>query len=180
MIPLNLVSIVLVLAALVWVSIRQTTWSPVSPDRMFRGPLILGLIGALMVVSGGQAAAFDATDIALLVLELVVGAAIGAVIGLVAHLRPLTEEGRRAWQARSARRPDAVEPRVEARNGWLGLTIWLALIAARIGFTVWETSIGGHLAQAGGLLLLLLAVNRAVRSAVILWRAPRMLATAGA
>lgn len=176
MVPQNLVSIVLVLAALVWLSIRQTTWSPVSPDRLFRGPLILGIVGAVMIVSNGQAAAFDATDIALLVLELVVGAAVGAVIGLVAHLRPLSDAGRRAWEAKSARRPGAVEPRFEARNGWLGLTLWLALIAARIAFGIWESSTGGHLAQAGGVILILLAANRVVRSAVILWRAPRVLA----
>ncbi|WP_378145967.1 hypothetical protein ACFJGV_00390 [Cnuibacter sp. UC19_7] len=175
MIPQNLVSIILVVAALVWFSVKQTTWSPVSPDRLFRGPLILGIIGAVMVVSNGQAAAFDATDIALLLLELVAGAVVGAVIGLVAHLRPLSAEGRRSWEARNTRRPGAVEPRFEARNGWLGLTLWLALIAARIGFTFWESSMGGHLAQAGGVILLLLAANRAVRSAVILWRAPRVL-----
>lgn len=176
----NIATLILILAALVWLSIRQTTWSPVDRTRMFRSSAILAGIGVLIIIAEGQASTFDGTDIALLLLELVVGGAVGALIGLVAHLRPITGDALRAWQARAAKDPGSTAPRFEARNGWLGLVIWLTLIAARIGFTVWEASIGGHLAQAGGVLLLLLAVNRLVRSAVILSRAPRVLAPSAA
>ncbi|WP_368498200.1 hypothetical protein [Herbiconiux sp. A18JL235] len=180
MTPPDLTTIVLLLAALVWLSIKQTSWSAVDPARLFRGPTVLAVVGVAMMVSGGQTAAFDTTDVALLVLELAMGAMVGALIGLVAHLRPISDEGLAAWRARAAKHPGttpgarrATPPLFETRNGWFGLVLWLALIAARIGFTVWESSVGGHLAQAGGVLLVLFAVNRAVRSGVILWRASR-------
>ncbi|QIK63527.1 hypothetical protein G7068_10190 [Leucobacter viscericola] len=180
MTSLNFTSILLVLAVVALVSVRQTRWTAISADQIWRGPVILGVIGVGLITFGGQGNTFNTTDIAFFVVELVASAAIGALIGAVAHFRPITEQGLHKWQSRKKNQQGGAAPEFEARNGTLGLIIWVLLIAARIGFSFWEASIGGHLAQASGTILLFLAANRLLRSVVITQRTSRVLALARA
>ncbi|UJP09866.1 hypothetical protein L2X99_16040 [Microbacterium sp. KUDC0406] len=141
------------LIVIVWLSIRQTTWRPLIAGRALRTPLIVMLVGAAMTAASGGIPV-TAPWVGAVAIELLLGAAVGAVIGLMAHLRPAEDGGR-----------------LEARNGIGGLLIWLGLIAVRIGLGAAFAAVGVVGLQAPGTILILLGVNRLTRSAVMLVRA---------
>ncbi|TAJ47155.1 MAG: hypothetical protein EPO52_12775 [Herbiconiux sp.] len=170
--PTTIASALLVLAAIVWVAIRQTRWTALDPARALRAPLILGAVGVFQLVGSGASTALNAADIALLVIELALGAGVGVAIGLLAHVRPITEEALRAHAA--SRRSGDPAPTLEARNGVVGLVLWLALIAVRIGLGFWAGSWGAQIAESAGMILIVLAVNRLVRYGVIVARSTRL------
>lgn len=157
-------SIGLGLLILVWVGYRQTTWRPVDAGRMWRMPLILGLVGVAALI--GTTTGFSAIDLAALAIELVISAATGAWMGALAHFRPL------------AVRPDAgsdlARARWESRTGWWGLALWVVVVATRVGIDVLAVRLGAQLVTSTGVILLVLAANRLVRVAVILSRAGRL------
>ena len=148
-----LTTILISLAVIVWLSIRQTTWRTLDPARAFRTPLIVMAVGAAMLVTSGGVV-ISAPWIGAVAIELVLGAAVGVVIGLMAHLRPS---------------PD--DPGVEARNGIGGLAVWLGLIVTRIGLGVAFAALGIVGLQSPSTILILLGVNRLARSVVMLSRA---------
>lgn len=147
------------LIVIVWLSIRQTTWRPLVAGRAFRTPLIVMLVGAVMTTANGG---FPVTApwIGAVAIELVLGAAVGVVIGLMAHLRPAVGS----------------DARVEARNGAGGLMVWLGLIAVRVVLGAAFAAAGIVGLQAPGTILILLGVNRLARSAVMLARARTLVA----
>jgi hypothetical protein len=169
----TLLSIVIGLALLVWISYRQLTWTPVVPERMWRMPVILVIGGLFLLVQENAFATVSGTDIAALAIELAISIALGAAMGALAHFRPMAEDSRRAYAAKNAARVVGVLPALETRNGWFGMALWLVLIGMRIGGEFWAQANNSALMTASGVILLMVAVNRAVRILVITQRAAR-------
>lgn len=166
----TVLTIVIALAAVVWLGIRQTTWSPMSRTGAWRSPLLLLGVGLVMIVSAGQADdLLTGRNLGALLVELLLGAAVGAAIGMIAHLRPVTRASLEAHAA--GRRRNDEPPTFEARNGVWGLVLWLAMIAARVALGVAFAAAGITGLTAPAAILLLLGVNRLVRTTVILSRA---------
>ncbi|GAA2078456.1 hypothetical protein GCM10009840_11780 [Pseudolysinimonas kribbensis] len=173
----NIGEALLGVALLVWIVYRQMTWTAVDVGRMWRMPAILGLVGVVTLVSSGSTKALTAVDLGLLALELAVAVVTGALMGFVATFRPITEKGLAAWRAR--RRPgDAAEPTTESRTGWIGLVLWIVMVAVRVGLGFWGHSLGSALAESSGVILLVLAVNRGLRTLVFSLRHDRHLSLA--
>lgn len=171
----NIAEIVLGIALVVWIMYRQMTWSAVSVARMWRMPLILGAIGVITLVTSGSRQTLTGVDLGLLAIELAVAVVTGALMGMVAVFRPISERSLAAWRARR-RADDASEPTVESRTGWIGLVLWIVLIAVRVGLGFWGHSLGSAIAESSGVILLVVAVNRAVRTLVFSLRHDRHLA----
>jgi hypothetical protein len=131
---------------------------------MWRMPLVLGVVGAVMIVQTN--AILSGVDLAFLILELVVSLGVGAWMGAIAHFRPLPEP-----------RPVGTKGAMavyESRTGWLGLVLWLLVIAVRVGLDVLAVRMGAHAATTTGVILLMLAANRAARVAVFSTRLNRL------
>ncbi|MBW4032322.1 MAG: hypothetical protein HIU88_06625 [Acidobacteria bacterium] len=169
----NLLSLVLGIVLIVWIIYRQLTWTPVVPERMWRMPAILAIIGVVELIQGNAFTRVRDTDVAILAIELVISGGLGVAMGALAHFRPMSADAHRAYAAKNAARVAGVLPAVETRNGWFGLALWLVLIGARVGAEVWAHSSGSALLMSTGIILLTVAVNRAVRILVITQRAAR-------
>ncbi|MFT4294539.1 MAG: hypothetical protein QM582_03905 [Micropruina sp.] len=159
-------SIGLGLLILVWVGYRQTTWRVVDGARMWRLPLILGLVGIASLI--GARASFGGIDVAALAIEIAVSAATGAWMGALAKFRPLAASN------------DHSGARWETRTGWWGLALWLLVVAVRVGIDVVAVQLGAQLVTSTGVILLLLGANRMIRVGVILSRAQQLDAEAPA
>lgn len=171
----TLLNIAVGVALLVWISYRQLNWTPVIPERMWRMPAILALIGVFSLARSGLGSV-TGTDVAVLALEIVISVGLGAVMGLLAHFRPMPEGARQTWSSSNAssRRPHTgTPPTLETRNGWFGMALWLVLIATRVVGEVWAHSTGSALLMSTGVILLTVALNRGVRILVIAQRARR-------
>lgn len=172
--PQLIVNAILILLLLVWVGYRQTTWRAVDASRMLRMPAILAIAGLAVLGSGSDLAHLSGLDVAVLLTELILSCGIGALMGLISRFRPMSSEAREAYARRGAGRSAAgTAPSLEARTGWAGLALWAALIAVRIGADVLAAHLGSALAASTGVILLLVAANRAARVLVILRRADR-------
>lgn len=173
----NIAEALLGVALLVWIVYRQMTWRAVDIGRMWRMPLILGGVGIVSLISSGSAKALTATDLGLLAIELAVAIVTGALMGFVAVFRPITEASLTRW--RNRRRPDdSAEPTTETRTGWIGLALWVLLVAVRVGLGFWGHSLGSALAESSGVILLVLSVNRILRTLVFSLRHDRHLSLA--
>jgi hypothetical protein len=175
----TLLSIVIGLALLVWVSYRQLTWTPVVPDRMWRMPVILVIVGVFLLVQENAFVQVTAMDVAALAIELVISIGLGVAMGALAHFRPMSDDSRTAYAARNAARVAGSLPALETRNGWFGMALWLVLIGIRVGGEFWAHATGSTLLTATGVIVLTVAVNRAVRILVITQRAANHSALAG-
>ena len=169
----TLLSIVIGLALLVWISYRQLTWTPVVPSRMWRMPGILAIVGLVLLVQNNAFAHVTGSDLAILAIELVISLGLGAAMGALAHFRPMSDDSRRAYAARNAARVQGVLPALETRNGWFGMALWLVLIAIRVGGEFWAHANNSALLMSTGVILLTVALNRGVRILVIVLRAER-------
>jgi hypothetical protein len=164
---------VLGVAVIAWICYRQMTWRVVDPARMWRGPLIFAIIGAGMIVTGSKTITLGATDIALLALELVISLGVGATMGAIAHFRLLSRERAAAYEAkrRPARDGGALPAlEYESRTSWVGVVLWIVLIAVRVGIEVFARHLGAEATASTGVILLVLAANRAARTGVLAWR----------
>jgi hypothetical protein len=170
----NIGEALLGLALVVWICYRQLNWTAVDISRMWRMPLILGLVGIITLVSSGSKVALTGIDLGLLALELAVAVVTGVLMGWVAVFRPISDKSLAAWRAR--RRSDGPEPTTETRTGWIGLVLWVVLIAVRVGLGFWGHSLGSALAESSGVILLVVGVNRAVRTLVFSMRHDRHVA----
>lgn len=140
-----------------WIGVRQMMWRPVAISRMWRTPAVMGLIGVIMLSQTTKPTALTVLDLSVLAIELVISLGIGALMGAIAHFRPLpapidTGKGGIAHY--------------ESRTGALGLVLWVAVIAVRVGIDVLAGMAGSHLAASTGVILLMLAANRAARTLV--------------
>ncbi|GAA4160480.1 hypothetical protein GCM10022286_16550 [Gryllotalpicola daejeonensis] len=161
------------IAVIAWICYRQMTWRVVDPARMWRGPIIFAIIGAGIIVTGQQAVTLRPTDIALLAVELVISLGVGATMGAIARFRPLTRERAAAYEQR--RRPgrdgQALAPvEYESRTSWVGVALWIVLIAVRVGVELFARHLGAEATASTGVILLVLAANRAARVGVLAWR----------
>ncbi|WP_433305468.1 hypothetical protein ACQP2F_18160 [Actinoplanes sp. CA-030573] len=141
---------------------RQLTWRPVDPARMWKLPLILGVLG--VVALSRQTGALHPVDVVILGLSAAFALVSGALMGRIARFRP-----------------SPADPRLtESRTGPFGIAIWAGLIAVRIALDVAGHRMGSDLALSAGSILLVLALNRAASAFVVSARQPRRsLAMAG-
>ncbi|NEN04512.1 hypothetical protein G3T36_01375 [Diaminobutyricibacter tongyongensis] len=161
----------LIVVLIGWIGFRQLTWRPVSIARMWRVPAIMAIVGVVLLVQATDATHLTALDFAVLLVEIAVSLGIGAWMGAIAVFRPLS--GPRED-------PDAIlhSSSVESRTGWWGLALWVLVIVIRIGIDVIAARAGSHLATSTGIIVLLVAANRAARTAVFAYRLDRMPAVA--
>ena len=171
----NIAEAILGVLLVVYVIWRQMNWTAVDIARMWRMPLLFGLIGLVTLVSTGSQLTVTAVDLGLLAIEGAVAIVTGALMGFIAVFRPIGEKSLVAWRARAARRGrDAgPEPEVESRTGWVGVVLWVVLIAVRVGLGFWGHSMGSAIAESSGVILLVLAVNRIARTFVFSMRHDR-------
>ena len=174
----TLLDIVLGIALLCWIGYRQLSWTVVAPERMWRMPVILAIIGVATLAKDGTGT-ISPSDLGVLAIETVISIGLGAVMGLMARFRPISEHALAAFHARSRGRTIAV-PSLETRTGWLGMALWLCLIATRIGGEFYAHLTGSVLLTSVGVILLTVALNRAVRILVITQRAQRISVEAAA
>jgi hypothetical protein len=161
---------VLIVAAVAFICYRQMTWRPVDPARLWRMPLIMGVVGAGIIVTGDKGVELGTADIAALALELVVSLGIGALMGAIAHFRPMSPEARAAYAAKRGDGADASVVRYQSRTGWVGLALWVVMIGVRVGLDLAAQHFGAHALTSTGVILLVIAANRAARAAVFAYR----------
>lgn len=169
----NLTNLLIGLVLLAWISYRQLTWTPVVPQRMWRMPVLLAIIGAFLLVRDNALEHVTGADLAVLAIETVISLALGAAMGLLAHFRPMSDDSRAAYAAKNAARVQGVLPALETRNGWFGMALWLILIAVRVAGEFWAHANDSALLMSTGVILLTVALNRGVRILVITQRAER-------
>ncbi|MDM4764080.1 hypothetical protein QT381_13780 [Galbitalea sp. SE-J8] len=158
------------LAVIVWISARQLRWAPVVPGNAWRMPVILAIIG-VVTVAQSHVTTVTRMDVVILLASAVAAIATGALMGAIARFRPIGDAALARVMA-SRRAPDVL-PTVESRTGWLGIALWIVLIAVRVGLDVYAHVAGAALAASTGVILLAIAVNRGSRLAVMLLRLER-------
>ncbi|WP_240977274.1 hypothetical protein [Planctomonas sp. JC2975] len=173
-------NVVIIIAVLVFVGYRQLTWRAIDAGRMWRMPVILGIVGLATLGGTTKPQAITGVDIAVLLVELVISLGLGALMGMMATIRPLTADGVSLYRQAHAndRRPSTSVVTLETRTGWMGMALWVVLIAVRVGVDVLAGMAGSTLAASTGVILLMVAANRLARVAVILSRASRISAPA--
>jgi hypothetical protein len=171
-----LTNVVIIIAVLVFVGYRQLTWRAIDAGRMWRMPVILGFVGLATLGGSTKLQALTGVDVTVLLIELAVSVGLGALMGAIAIIRPLSDDGIRAYREAHARdrRPSTRPVTLETRTGWMGMALWIALIAVRVGIDVLAGMAGSALAASTGVILLMVAANRITRVAVILYRAARV------
>jgi len=173
----TLLDLVLGVALLCWIGYRQLTWTAVAPERMWRMPAILAIVGVVTLFQSGAGDTISGGDLGVLAIETVVSLGLGAVMGLMAHFRPIGEQTLAAFHAKDRGRSLTV-PTIETRTGWAGLALWLVLIAVRIGGEAYAHATHSTLLMSTGVILLTVALNRAIRIVVITQRAARFVPVA--
>jgi hypothetical protein len=173
----TLLDIVLGIALLCWIGYRQLSWTAVAPERMWRMPALLAIIGVVTLFQSGAGDRISAGDLGVLAIEIVISAGLGAVMGVMAHFRPIGEQTLAAFHARDRGRSLSV-PTLETRTGWVGMALWLVLIATRIGGEVYAHMSHSTFLMSTGVILLTVALNRAIRIVVITERAKRFVPVA--
>lgn len=175
-----------------WIVWRQLQWQIVSISRMWRLPLIIGIVGVVMLSQQKDIHRLSAVDVAVLVVELVISLGIGAVMGKIAVFRPRNirpgdpgdplngpGSGRRDRLAGGSADRDRVErvlnadgteTVLESRTGWLGLALWIVMILVRVGIDAIASDMGSVLAAATGVILVMIAANRLARTFVFATR----------
>lgn len=178
----TLVESLAALLLVAYICVKQLTWSAVDTRRMWRAPMILGIVGLVLLGTSTQVGSLSAPDLGFAALELVVALGAGALMGLAARFRPLSDAARLKAEAADARRDRArararTEPlTTESRTGWIGIALWVVLIAVRVGFEIAGRRMGLELASSTGLIFLVVAANRAARTLVFASRLDRHLA----
>jgi hypothetical protein len=157
-----LLDLLIGLAVIAYLCTRQLSWRPVDPARMWRLPLVLGVVGVVSLAR--QNVTIHPVDLVILILSGAAALVSGTVMGGVARFRP-----------------SAADPRLmESRTGWLGVAVWFALILVRVVLDVIGHRMGSDLAISTGSILLVLAINRSANALVLSARQPhRGFATAG-
>jgi hypothetical protein len=170
----NIADILIAIAVLGWVIFRQLTWSVVKISRLWRMPVILGIVGIVMLAQTKSLSAIHPLDVTILVGELVLSLAVGTAMGRLATFRT------------RAQRPEDVDHKngeihnpnatvIESRTGGLGAALWIVLIAVRVGIEIAvATYIHSPLLESTGTILLVLAANRLARAFVVGYRLERM------
>ncbi|MBU3063352.1 hypothetical protein KO481_17685 [Nocardia sp. NEAU-G5] len=151
----NVLEIGLAVLVLGWIVYRQTRWQTLERARIWRGPIILAVIGVVSMRTGLAGAALGTTAVALLVLEAVLSLSVGVGMGMLSQIRN-------------------VDGSPAARTGLIGSLLWFVMLAVRVGVDVWATADGAKIVASTGVILLMLALNRAGRTAVLMRRADQL------
>jgi len=139
---------------------RQLRWRAFDPARAIRLPAILAGVGVILLARAGITT-ISTVDITFLLIELALSVGVGAAMGRLTHFR---ETG--------------TAPRtLEARSGAWGASLWIVLIALRVGLDFLAGSLGGHLITQTGIILVLLGVSRATSALVVRSRMPQYAAS---
>ena len=150
--------IVLAIAVIAFVTIRQTRWSPVSLGRLFRMPLIFGLVGIVMAVQAaarpGGLGHLGGRDVAVIAIELAVGVVAGWLMGRQTEIA--TVDG----VTRSRLRP-------------AGLAVWLGFIGVRISLGVLGSVLGLGIVTQPMAIFLVLAVVKGIQALMVRERLDR-------
>lgn len=164
----TIANVLLILVLVGWFAARQLQWRPVLGGRDWRFPALAAVIGAALLAKSLDGQAIGPIDVAAFVTELVIALGLGAAMGAIAHIRPISRDAGTApaagGSARAAARAAAV---FESRTSPWGLSLWVVLIAVRIGLSFLFESLGSHLGVSTGLIVLVLAANRAARTLVL-------------
>ncbi|MDR6866180.1 hypothetical protein J2Y69_000765 [Microbacterium resistens] len=167
--PQLVINVLLIVGVLVLVGYRQSTWRAVVPERMWRAPIVVGVVG--LVLLAPSAASMTSVDIAAIVVELVIALGTGAWMGAIARFRRSDPTG-----AARGRGPTG---EYESRTGWWGMALWILVLALRVGVDLLAAGFGAHSLVSAGMILLLVSVNRAARAAVLSSRLARLAAEPG-
>ncbi|HEV7186194.1 MAG TPA: hypothetical protein VGN33_17010 [Leifsonia sp.] len=151
-------NVLLILVLIGWIGYRQMAWLPVSISRMWRLPALMGLVGAILLMQTVKPTTLTTLDVSVLAVELVISLAIGAWMGAIAQFRALPEPIDLGQDRGLAH--------YESRTGAWGLALWVLVIAVRAGIDIIAGMAGSHLAASTGVILLMLAANRAARTVV--------------
>lgn len=169
----TVINIVVIIALVGWIGIRQLAWRPVEVARMWRMPLILAVVGVITVSNASQGP-LTTLDVTLLVIELAVSLGIGALMGSIARFRPISDAARAAHVAKNPK--DTTDVTLESSTGGWGLGLWVAFIAVRVGIDIWAGAVGSTIAASTGVILIMVAANRFSRTAVFAARTTRVAA----
>lgn len=150
-------NVVIGLALVGFLAYRQMTWQSVDPARIWRLPVILGIVGVVLMAN--EKTTVTSTDVVFLGIEVLLSVAIGLTMGAITTFRSMPT-------------PDQRGRTLQTRTGWLGGVLWIVLIAVRIGLDVAGAHLGAHLLTSTGTILLMVAVNRAARALVVDQRIP--------
>lgn len=151
-------NILIGVALVAFLAYRQATWRYLDPARIWRGPLVMAVIG--VVVLAQTQAVITSADVVFLAIEALVTIGVGLTMGRITRFR-------------TAPTPDDKGRTLQSRTGWLGAGLWIVLIVVRIGLDVVGGHLGAHLLTSTGTILLVLALNRAARAVVLDQRIPR-------
>lgn len=146
------------LALVGYLAYRQASWQSVDPTRVWRAPVLMGAIGIVVLAQG--TGAVTTLDVVFLVVEALVAAGLGLVMGTLTRFRTVAVPDRRGRT-------------LQSRTGWTGAGLWVALVVVRVVLDVVGAHLGAHLLTSAGAVLLTLAVNRAARALVVDQRIPR-------
>jgi hypothetical protein len=158
----TLANAIIILLLVGWIAYRQLQWRPVIVARMWRLPIVMGVIGLFLISTQTKGETLSAFDIGVIVIELVIAVAVGAIMGRIAQFRKLD----------TGNAPHAAE--FASRTGWVGMVLWIVMIGVRIGIDIWATRSGSRLAASTGIILIVLAVNRLSRTAVFAARVAKL------
>lgn len=154
-----LINVLLIIGVLLLIGARQLRWTPLNLQRIWIMPVVLIGAGAVTTLESGQRMQIDAPSVGLLLIELVIGTALGAVMGRIAKFRRLDTpmQDRRGnvitWQY---------------RTGWLGVALWVGLLVVRVGIDVAARFAGfGGLLTSTGVILAVVGVNRLANAAFL-------------
>ncbi|GAA3628140.1 hypothetical protein [Microlunatus ginsengisoli] len=151
-------TIIIALAAIAFVTYRQTRWQSVDTSRLLRMPVILAVVGLITIAGTLQHEPHGwhpgVLDIVVLGGELLVGLAAGVLMGRLTLLR-------------------TVSGKTEFRLSGPGLGVWLGFIALRIGFGVLAAVVGATFAAQPGATILVLALIKCVQAYVVRERVDR-------
>ena len=151
-------NVIIGLALVAFLAYRQATWQYLDPTRIWRTPLVMGVVG--VVVLAQTKATITTTDVVFLAVEALITVGIGLTMGRITRFRTVGT-------------PDSKGRTMQSRTGGLGAALWIVLIVVRVGLDVLGGHLGAHLLTSTGTILLVLALNRAARALVIDQRIPR-------
>ena len=114
-------NILIGIALVAFLAYRQATWQYLDPARIWRGPLIMGVIG--VVVLAQTKATITSMDVVFLGIEALITVGVGLTMGRITRFRTVGT-------------PDDKGRTIQSRTGWLGAGLWIVLIVVRIGLDV--------------------------------------------
>jgi hypothetical protein len=162
-------NVLLILLAVGVIAVRQMTWRPVLGGRDWLFPGIAAVAGAAFLLQSLDGRALGVIDVVAFVVEVVISVGVGVGMGAIAHIRPLARPAGYAPDTTglSAKAAAQAVAEFETRTGPWGLALWVVLIGVRVGLTFAFESLGSHLGISTGMILLVLAANRAARILVL-------------